>query len=186
MKKTIIIGLLSSAVLFLAAAYAWRAPRLVQHAAGPKPWNSHAIVSTFEGLQVREIDATHAAIHFLYDLDNRTSGDFQLNPGPGDLVMKRLKVDGSLSSDSPARLASAAFVPAGHRTRIDLIVTDTFTWPAKRNAAAARSFRDFVTRQTSAVQGFVIFDQGTRYEIDLPINLATAPPAATAPATNVD
>jgi hypothetical protein len=185
-KKTIIIGLFSCAVLFLAAAYAWREPRLVQHAAGQTPWNSRAIASAFKGIQVREVDATHASVVFLYDLENRAAGDFQLKPGPSIVIMKRLKADGSLSSNTQARLASGAFVPTNNRTRIELEVTDRFNWPAQRNAAADESFRDFVARETSGLQGFVIFDQNSRYEIDLPIDLAATSPAPSVSAPKAD
>jgi hypothetical protein len=178
-KKTIIIGAVACAVLFFAAAYAWRAPQLVHSAAGPKPWDSHAIEATFEGVQVQEIDPTHATIGFLYDLDNRTNSDFQLASGPSVVIMKRLKADGSLSSEAQARLGSAAFIPTNNRTRISLKMTDTFAWPAKQDANADESFRDFVARETSGVQGFVIFDQASRYQIELPIDLAKAPATAT-------
>jgi hypothetical protein len=185
-KKTIIIGLLSCAVLFLAAAYAWREPRLVQHAAGQTPWNSRAIESAFKGIQVREVDAAHASLVFLYDLENSATSDFQLTPGPGVVIMKRLKADGSLSSNTQARLVSGAFVPTNNRTRVELEVTDPFNWPAQRNAAAEQSFRDFVARETSGLQGFVIFDQNSRYEIDLPIDLAATPPAPSTSAPKAD
>lgn len=182
MKKTIIIGVLSCAVLFL-AAYAWKTPRPVQHAASQTPWNSRAIASTFKGIQVREVDATHASIVFLYDLENHAADDFQLEPGPNVTIMKRLKADGSLSSNTQARLVSAAFVPANNRTRIELEVTDRFNWPEQRNAASDQSFREFVARKTSGLRGFVIFDQNSRYEVDLPIDLAAAfeAPSASAP-----
>jgi len=177
-KKTTIIGILSCAVVFFAAAYAWRAPQSVQSAAGPRPWDSHAIEATFEAVQVRETDPTHAAIEFLFDLDNRTDTDYQLASGPGTVIMKRLKADGSLSADARARLASAAFIPTNNRTRIAIEMTDAFTWPAKQDASANQAFRDFVARETAGVQGFVIFDQASRYEVELPIDLAVAPAAA--------
>lgn len=182
MNKTIIIGILSCAVLFLAAAYAWRAPKLVQSAAGPKPWNSQAIDAAFEGVQVREVDPTHADIDFLYDLDNHTDSDFELASGPSTVIMKRLKADASLSSDPRARLASAAFVPTNNRTRMAIEVADTFSWPGKPGAAADQAFRDFVTRETAGIKGFVIFDQASRYQIELPIDLATATATAVRPA----
>ena len=178
MKKTIAIGILSCAVLFFAAAYAWRAPKAVQSAAGPKPWNSNAIEATFEGVQVREVDAAHANIEFLYDLDNRTNSDFELESGPDAVIMKRLAADGSLSSDTQARLTSTAFIPTNNRTRIAIEMGDAFAWPAKPDAAADQAFRDFVVRETSGVQGFVIFDQAWRYQIELPINLASVPTGA--------
>jgi hypothetical protein len=176
-RKTFIIGILACALLFLAAAYAWKAPQSNQAAAGQKPWNSRAIGSAFTGVQVREVDATHAAVDFLYDLDNRTNSDFRLAPGPSNVIMRRLKADGSLSSDKDAHLAAAAFVPTNNRTRVAVEVTDAFDWPAKEDAAANQAFRSLVAREASGLEGFVIFDQISRYEIELPIDLATSLPA---------
>lgn len=181
MKSTIIIGILACALLFFAAAYFWRVPRVVESATGSKPWNTRAITSAFTGLKVREMDETHAAVDFIYDLENRTNRDYQLTPGPGAVVMRRLKADGSLSSDTDARLVSAAFVPTSDRTRVTLEMTESFAWPAKGDAAADQKLRDFVTREAAGLEGFVIFDQVSRYEIELPINLAVSPAPPTAP-----
>lgn len=176
MKKTLLIWalLLSCAALFFAAGYFWKAPKPTEPPAGQKPWNSRAIESTFAEVQVRQLDATHAAVDFVYDLDNRTNSDFQLTPGPGAVIMKRFKADGSLSSDADARLVSDAFVPTNNRTRITVEIAEPFNWPAQRDSAADQSFRDFVARASSGLEGFVIFDQITRYEIDLPIRLAAS------------
>ncbi len=154
---------------------------MVQSADVPKPWNTRAITSAFTGLKVRELDATHAAVDFVYDLENRTDRDYQLTPGPGAVVMRRLQADGSLSSDTDARLVSAAFVPTNDRTRITMEMTESFGWPAKQDEAADQKLRDLVTREAAGLQGFVIFDQSSRYEIELPINLAVSSPSPTVP-----
>jgi hypothetical protein len=120
------------------------------------------------------MDATHAALDFVYDLENRTASDFEVAPGPSAVIMKRLKSDGSLSSDPNARLLSVAFIPINNRTRLTVEMTELFDWPAKQDSDADQSFREFVSRETSGLEGFVIFDQNSRYEIDLPINLATS------------
>ena len=180
-KSTIIIGILCCALLFFGAAYFWHAPGVVQSAAGPKPWNTRAIGSAFTEVRVREMDATHAAVDFVYDLENRTSSDYQLTPGPSAVVMRRLKADRSLSSDTNAHLLSAAFVPVNNRTRITVEMTEAFNWPAKQDSAADQSFRDLVTHEASDLEGFVIFDQLSRYEIELPIHLAASTLPVTSP-----
>lgn len=183
MKKIIGIGILCCAVLFFAAGYFSRAPKVVQSATRQQPWNSEAIRSSFTGVQVRELDADHAAVDFLYDLENRTNADFQLAPGPNAIIMKRLKVDGSLSSDADARLTSTTFIPTNNRTRVTLEVIESFYWPAKQDAAADQSLRELVLRVASGLEGFIIFDQASRYEILLPINLSSSsrPSVATTP-----
>lgn len=183
-KKTIVIAVISCGVLFFVAGYFSRAPRVVQSATKQQPWNSRAIQSTFKGVQVRELDSTHAAVDFVFELENRTSSDFQLTPGPSAIIMKRLKADGSLTSDPAAHLTSAVFLPTNNRTRITLEVSEPFNWPAKQDAAADQSFREFARNEVSGLDGFVIFDQASRYEVDLPIQMATsAPSAASTPKT---
>lgn len=136
------------------------------------PWNSRAIQSTLAGVRVRELDSTHAAVVFFYDLDNRTDSDYRLSSGPNVVIMSRLQPSGSLSSDEPISLDSAAFVPAKNRTRIALEISRAFDWPAQRDAAAERQVRQFVADQVAGVEGFVLFDQAARYQIEL---AATSP-----------
>ncbi len=181
MKTTTLVWLVLCCAALFAIGYVSHAPKTAQSAAGEKPWNSQAIRSSFAGVQVREVDATHAALDFVYDLENRTANDFEVAPGPGIVVMKRLNSDGSLISDPNARLLSAAFIPTNNRTRFTVEMMEPFAWPAKQGAVADQSFRDFVKSQASGLEGFVIFDQTSRYEIDLPIDLATTA-ASTAPA----
>lgn len=180
LKKIIVVGILCCAVLFFAAGYFSRAPKVVHSATNQEPWNSQAIRSSFTGVQVRELDSSHAAVDFLYDLENRTNSDFELAPGPNAIVMKRLKVDGSLSADANARLTSTAFIPTNNRTRVTLEVTGHFIWPAKQDASTDQALRDLVQREASGLDGFVIFDQASRYEIVLPIDLAASLPSRTA------
>jgi hypothetical protein len=135
-------------------------------------WNTRAIESTLAGVRVREVDAAHAAVVFFYDLDNMTDSDYQLSRGPNLVIMGRLRPNGSLSSDLQISLDSAAFVPASSRTRIALEMSHSFEWPAQRDAASERRIRQFLADQVAGLQGFVLFDQSSRYQIEL----ATASP----------
>jgi hypothetical protein len=132
------------------------------------PWNSRAIKGSPAGIRVQELDPTHAAVIFLYDLDNQTDIDYRLAKGPGIVIMSRLKSGGTLSGDEQIALDSAAFVPARNRTRIALEVTHLFNWPGQRSAYAERTFDQLVTGDVAGVAGFVLFDQLNRYEIDFP------------------
>jgi hypothetical protein len=133
----------------------------------PSSWNSGAIHGTLAAVRVRELDPTHAAVIFFYDLENRTDSDYRLSSGPNVVIMSRLQSSGILSSDQPISLDAAAFVPAKNRTRIALEITHAFEWPTQRDAAAERQLRQFVADEVSGLSGFVLFDQGTRYQIEL-------------------
>ena len=167
------LGWIALAVCGLVAILLFVRFSSVWHSSAPaNGWNSGAIQSTLAGVRVREVDSTHAAVVFFYDLDNRTDSDYRLSSGPNVVIMGRLPPNGSLSSDEPISLDSAAFVPARNRTRISLAISHTFDWPPQRDAAAERQVRQFVADQVAGVEGFVLFDQASRYQIEL----ATAAP----------
>jgi len=144
-------------------------------------WNSRAIESTLAGVRVREVDSAHAAVVFSYDLDNRTGTDYRLASGPNVVIMSRLKPNGILTAAQQVSLDSAAFVPANDRTRISLEMSHPFEWPTQRDSSTDRQLRQFVAEQVAGLQGFVLFDQANRYQIEL----ATASPESPqAPAPN--
>jgi hypothetical protein len=132
------------------------------------PWNVHAIESTFAGVRVREIDASNSAVVFLYDLDNRTDSDYRLAKGPTVVIMSRLKSSSSLSSEKLVTLSSSAFVPAKNRTRIALEIRQPFIWPGRMDAKSQGRIRQLVAGEIADIHGFVLFDESTRYQIDLP------------------
>jgi hypothetical protein len=137
----------------------------------PKPegtWNPRAVQTSYAGLRVREIDPSNAAVVFLYDLDNKSQNDYQLAKGSDVVVMSRLKSSKTFSSEKRVTLSDSAFVPANNRTRIALEVNEPFSWPSRMDAASEGRFRDLVAQEVSDLDGFVIFDQAHRFQIDLP------------------
>ncbi len=144
-KKIAVTGLAACAFLLSLALVAARFGRHATPAKQTPPWNSQAIEGTPAGIRVQEIDPTHAAVTFLYDLDNKTDTDYHLVKGPNIVVMSRLKPGGTLSADEPITLDSAAFVPARNRTRIALKVSHLFNWPGQSGAYAERQFNQLVT-----------------------------------------
>lgn len=131
-------------------------------------WNTTTMEGIPVGIRVREIDAQNSAVTFLYDVDNKTPKDFALSPGPGVVIMSRLKSSGSLSSELAVKLTSAVFVPAKNRTRISVEVALPFAWPSRMDAAAENKIRELVNDQVAGLNGFVLFDESTRYQIELP------------------
>ena len=131
-------------------------------------WNSQAIQTAFAGFRVEQIDSSSAAVVFLYDLNNRSSDDYQITNGPPVVVMRRLKPYGTLSSERAVALTASAFLPAKNRSRISLRVTEPFSWPARMDTSAENHFRGLVAEEVADLEGFVIFDESHRLEIDLP------------------
>lgn len=166
-KQWILLGSLA-AVLSAVAGYAVSRYRHVEFSSRPPAaWNSNAIKATFAGIQVREIDSANAAVIFFYDLENTTDFDYRIENGPKTNFLSRLKSDGSLSSEEQPRLDHPAFVPARNRTHIGLELVRPFLWPAQGGEASDQKFREFVKRQTNNLEGFVLFDENTRYQVEL-------------------
>jgi len=167
--KKVGIGALSAIVFVFALIVILRnSPGAQTSATRAASWNSRAIQARFSGVKVREVDPANADLIFSFDLDNTTDADYQLAKGPNVVIMSRLKSDGSFSSEQPVNLNSSIFVPAGNRTRIALEIVRPFEWPAQQDAASDAKFRQLVAWQVADLDGFVLFDQTTRYQIDLP------------------
>jgi hypothetical protein len=160
--------LIACAIILLLISILGRFISLKSPATPVGAWNSGAIEGTCAGIRVREIDSTHAAVSFLYDLDNETDTDYRLVKGPDIVIMDRLDPGGALRSDELAGLDSNAFVPARNRTRIALEITHSFNWPARSDAAADRELNQLVAGDLGGLQGFVLFDRTGRYQIELP------------------
>ena len=142
-------------------------------AAPPPAWNAGSVRGTFAGLEVHQVDPSHVQLIFYYDVDNSTDSDYQLAKGPGTVVMTRLKSNGSLSSDIAIELDHSVFVPARNRTRVSLQSTQSFSWPSgmlagQMGAANQDKFRALVAQQVGNFSGFVLFDQATHTQIELP------------------
>lgn len=159
----ILLGLVG-AINFMVAC----APRQPASADAVAPWNPGAMQTSYAGVRVEQIDASNAAIVFLYDVDNRSGSDYQLIKGPGVVIMSRLKSSGALSSEKPVNLDASAFVPMRNRTRIALEITEPFNWPTRIDTTSENRFRQLLAQEVADLEGFVIFDQSHRYQIDLP------------------
>jgi hypothetical protein len=139
----------------------------------PRAWNTNAIRGTFAGVQVKEIDPTHAELVFSYDLENVTDSEYRLSAGPGVALMEQLKSDGSLRSQDSIRINNPVILPAKSHGRVNLQVARPFNWPSQIAAGQVgpftqEKFRSFVGKEVSNVQEFVLFDETSRYKIELP------------------
>jgi hypothetical protein len=136
-------------------------------------WSSNAIRSSFEGVQVKEIDPAHAALIFSFDLENTTDSDYHLSKDQKVLIMGRLKSNGSFKAEDSMQIEDAVFLPAGNRARIALKVSYAFNWPTQMfpgqvGPLTQEKFRRFVAGKVDDLQGFLLFDEAARYQIELP------------------
>ena len=133
-----------------------------------QPWDAGAITATYVRTQLLEIDPSNAKLQLSYELQNNTDIDYRLADGPGVVVMSRMVNDGGLSSQDDVRLAFPTFLPARQRVRATLNLARQFEWPAKRDAALQNKLKDFINQRLSGIDGFVLFDQGDRFQIEFP------------------
>jgi hypothetical protein len=175
MKTLVILSILVACLLVLVVFVLPRTPApepVAQHSAAPV-WNTSAIQSTFAGVQVKEVDPTHANLIFSYDLDNNTDTDYQVTKGPTTVVMTRLATSGSVSSDEAVALGNSVFLPARNRTRVTLEMTKNFNWPGQMYGTQVgpvnqEKFRALVAQEVGNLSGFVLFDQAAHFQIELP------------------
>jgi hypothetical protein len=153
----------------------------------PRNWNSNAIRGTFAGVQVKEIDPAHAQLVFYYDLENATDSEYRLTAGPEVALTEQLKSDGSVRSQDSIRIDHPVFLPPKSHGRVGLQVARPFNWPSQIATGQVgpftqEKFRALVGKELSNVQEFVLFDETSRYKIELPgaWQDSTAPSSAAA------
>ena len=175
MKTLVILSLVVAALLVLVVLVLPRVPARepVEKPASAPVWNSSAIQTSFAGVQVKEVDPAHAALIFSYDIENNTDVDYRLAKGPSTVVMARLQSSGSVSSEEPLELDNSVFLPARNRTRLAVELTRNFNWPALLSGAQIgpvnqEKFRSLVSQEVGDFSGFVVFDQVTHFQIELP------------------
>jgi hypothetical protein len=181
-RRNIVIGVSAAVCVAAIVVIAMQYRRAATSGSSTSLWNESAIKGTLAAVRVRELDPTHAAVIFFYDLENRTDNDYRLASGPNVVIMSRLQSNGILSGDQQINLDAAAFVPAKNRTRIALEITHAFDWPAQRDGAGERQLRQFVADEVSGLASFVLFDQSTHYQIEL---ATSSPELQTEPSASV-
>lgn len=130
-------------------------------------WNRNGVKALYMATQLREVNKTHASLILSYDLDNLTNVDYRLSDGSGVVIMSRAKSDGSLTQEQAIHLSYPVFLPAGQRAHLAVEITKEFTWP-KDDSHHDEKLKEFVRQTLATVRGFVLFDENSHSQIDLP------------------
>jgi hypothetical protein len=154
-------------LLLLVLTVGGRAPHGVQNGA-PKPWNGKAFRANYVGSQLKERDKTFATLTLSYELENGTDVDYHLAEGPGLVIVKKLVSGGGLSQEEHVGLSYPAFLPARQSARIAIEITQPFLWPHQDDPAHDDKLREFVKQRLSNVGEFVLFDEASRCQLELP------------------
>ncbi|HYL09231.1 MAG TPA: hypothetical protein VEU31_00715 [Candidatus Acidoferrales bacterium] len=166
-KRFFIIAGTAGAALLLAAALLYAGISFGRSRLGArKTWSPDPVGATYVATQLRQMDKAHAALFLAYDLENRTDLDYHLDDS--SILMSKLKSDGSLSQEEPIRLSYPVFLPGRRRVRIAIELAQPFVWPAPGDPRLQDKLRDFVKQSLANTDGFVLFNQAGRLEVELP------------------
>lgn len=161
-------GLVVVAAILVAAIY-W-------HARRPKPpshWDSSSIRATPEPWDISAGEDS-VVVNLHYDVDNRSDYDYNIQQASDAQILARLK-DGSLASASnlfyaPRTISfNPTLVPTKQKARFTLIVEYGYadSYPAKdRNDS--KKLQDFLYARLKDLDGFVLLDLTSRYQINFP------------------
>ena len=167
-KKQWLVTVGAAGVVFLVTLWAFgRTSFARQPQEAPKNWNRGGIRAVYMATQLREVDKTHASLVLSYDLNNLTNVDYRLTDGSGVVIMSRLRTDGSLSQEQAIHLSYPVFLPAGQRAHLAVEITKEFAWP-KDDSHHDEKLKEFVRQTLATVRGFVLFDENSHSQIDLP------------------
>ena len=163
-----------AATAIVAALLFWYTTRPVK----PKPWNRTAI--TAEYYRVSTSDEHDSKLQFEYVLENKTDKDYEIKAYSAPRIAARLEDTNSLTGfadENVIVLKLPVFVPARQKTRIS-ITTPSYGFSTLTHPTSS-STRDewhkyyleltaHVTKTMSNLDGFVLFDENNRYEVELP------------------
>jgi len=159
----------AGAGLFVLVIFTLATP-ILKHPAkeSAKGWSREGIRAAYVATQLREVDKTHASLILSYDVNNFTETDYRLAETSGVVIMSRLKSDGSLSQEEAIRLSYPVFLPARQHARLAIEIPGTLAWPVRDDSRYEEKLKEFVKQRLARVRGFVLFDEATHNQIDLP------------------
>lgn len=130
-------------------------------------WNREGIKAAYVAAQLRQVDKARSSLILSYDLSNQTDLDYRLTDGAGVVIMSRLKRDGSLSQEESIHLSYPVFLPSRQRARLAIEISRAFPWP-REDSHYEEKLKEFVKQRLGDVRGFVLFDEASHSQIDLP------------------
>jgi hypothetical protein len=153
----------------------------------PRAWNSNAVTAKFATLEFSNNPTDNVLFFFNYDLENNTDVDYrflgratdepkgwtrvEVVPTAGAVtvfILKKLKSGGSLAQDNDIEWDSV-FLPARKEVRFQVRVSypydDSFRATERNDLRKANAF---VNAKLKEIDGFVLFDEVNRHQVNLP------------------
>ncbi|MDP9263858.1 MAG: hypothetical protein M3O85_06005 [Acidobacteriota bacterium] len=153
----------------LIAAAAWYSSR--PHP--PKPWDFKAITAEYDYVTA---EGDKNTIAFYYTLQNNTDLDYKVLDGTFVSIGGKLAKQNSLSilDQKFVKGDFPIFVPAHGRARFSISVAYEYPIREKADPSDDESYNyhtelsKFVVKQMGNLDGFVMFDEATRYQVIFP------------------
>jgi hypothetical protein len=163
-----------AATAIVGALFFWYTTRPVKL----KPWNRGAITADY--YRVTTSEQPDSKLEFEYVLENKTDMDYELQKYSAPRAAARLEDTNSLTGfadENGIVLKLPVFVPAHQKTRIS-ITTPSYGFSALTQLTSSSTLDErlkyyaevaaYVTKRMSNLNGFVLFDESNRYQVDLP------------------
>jgi len=136
----------------------------------PKPWSKQAITAEYDYVSSDDDNK----IFFYYTVQNNTESDYRLESDTQVELAARLKEEKAFdSSGKVVTLDYPVFIPAKGRVRLKVKIP--YTYPQHDKQETSDELHDhynkvaqFLTKEASNLDGFVLFDTMNKYEIDFP------------------
>ena len=140
----------------------------------PKPWNTNAVKADFD---YTSVEGDKNTIVFVYTLQNNTDFDYKISEADSVSLGAKLEEENSVSMREEKDFVKGdwgTFVPA--HSRVSFGIHIAYPYPEhERSDASPDEKNDFTSRVAQYVNkempnldGFVIYDRATRYEIVFP------------------
>ena len=157
-------GLGAGFAAVLAAGAFWYLSR----PAPQKAWDTKSVQATFDELIVRtEPDRFRA--FFTYVLENKTGADFRIEGPPQAVVMHKYPKGGGLAQAPELKWDHPLFLPAGQKVRFTLELPIAYgNDPVAQEAEEVDKITKFFAPHLDKVDGFVLFDEARRLQVELP------------------
>jgi hypothetical protein len=137
----------------------------------PRPWNTSAVVAKYD---YTNIDPNNKTAFFWYTLENKTDIDYRLDVNSDVPVLVKHKGRQGLVPYDGINFDRPLFIPSKHR----VVLAVHFRYPLfsefkagvnnKEGKDDDKIIHEFLNREMPNMDGFTLFDEENRYEIDLP------------------
>ena len=137
----------------------------------PKQWNASAITASFDCF---DLESKSYNLVLYYILENTTSADYELQTTSKSRMMQKLKRQDSLVDGEGVLYDNPIFIPAKKKIRFSLRLDASFKENFHSNILKddrekrSKMIAAFANKEMANLNGFILFDEVSRYEIDFP------------------